>query len=490
VLLLAGAGAADVVYLFDGSEMEGRVVLEERHAVVLEVEHGRVRIDRAKIERIERRAWAPRARPEAPEAPPSGAPGASGEGVSAPTATAAPLAPPARGDRAGGGSAPPGPADPRVAPLLSSARTALAPPGGLSETLRTEGVREWSDRLAALGASAVPTLALALAEETAPALAEAIERVLARFAGEAPGAPLVAALERRRLGATPALLRAAGAWGGAEGARVLLALIDEAEAEEKALLAGAGAGAPSRLSALREARAAAFDGLSAGGAPEAIPRLLARFQAAFASAEDTAWASGGRGAETEAERTAALDALCAALRRAGDEDGAPLAAGILSRARPPALEALLAGLEGLRWPAIRDAAARLAAEASALPATSPGRTGRLEVALAALRPFATRGDFDPDASALEPVLLLTADSDEGVRLAAVTVAGRSGLAPAISRLIEVYASDSSSAVQLAAQDALIREAGENLGTPEAFRDWWDARGRTSATASGASARER
>jgi hypothetical protein len=63
VLALAASASADVIHLGEGDSIEGRIVRDCGATVIVEVDGGKVHVERAQITSVERKPWSPAAKP-------------------------------------------------------------------------------------------------------------------------------------------------------------------------------------------------------------------------------------------------------------------------------------------------------------------------------------------------------------------------------------------------------------------------------------------
>jgi len=359
----------------------------------------------------------------------------------------------------------------QVRKVVDQARADLATRPRGPTLARAQG--DWGARLAALGPDAAPALAAALGREEDAAVAGAIEKALLAYPSLVPAGPLVDAVATRRLSATAPLVRAAGVFGGEEGARQALSLLDESEREARQLTSKFTGDAPARLEALRILRNAAVDALGAcdGFAP-GLERLLALL-------EETARPAGLAGPDPERVR----EALALALRRGLDGDGdaaaAPRAAlsAALGRTGGARLAALLEVAGGVRLPGLVEAAGRAISEAETVPHDRGTRSALRSAAAGALRPYVVATDGPPaDPAAIAHYLRLLSADDEALRLAVVLDLGFSRSSAVLPRLVDAYESDPSQDVRTQAHASLVRLAGGvNLGDPDDWREWYGGR---------------
>lgn len=430
----AGAARADVIHLADDDgTIEGRIVAETARTVVIEVERGRIEIDRLKIASIERRPWTPRTAAPAPVSAPVPA---------TPNATATAPPPP------GAASLPPASAMPPPAAVTAPPAPATPPPAATDprvEKILRASFPTTADRARALidlGPGATPAIAGALGAASDPDQAAALDAALAAYPAAVPAGPLVTALTGRGLAATPALVRAAARHGGPEGVDLALAIMERCArptAEE------AATGAPEAL------RAAALEGLAEAGDARALDPLLE------SGAIDLFARCAMRALDAEAASGA--DAARAALVRA------------VGRLEGLALVDLLSALGGTTFPGFAHALGR-AYERARAGEGAGAADARVAIAETCAR-LGASGEGGGDPEARRALAAMLDDRDERVRLAATIALGWLGDRLLAPRFIDAYETDPSRAVRIQAHAALVRLAGgRNLGEPDAWRAWW------------------
>ncbi len=470
-----GRAAADTVHLVDeGAPIEGRIVAEDEDTITLEVEGGRVVLRRSQVDSIER-GTAERSTVGRGTPPPPAAPLRRTEAGRPATAELATVGAPSATERALRTDVPRPPPDPRLDAVLRKARTALRASHDSERFLA-----HWVAEIAVLGPQTVPHLVDALASEQDPAFAALIERAIAAYPDDVPAGPLVLAIDRRGLAASPALVRVAGQFGDAEGASALLTLLAEVERAETAaakarhgdrerphpdpLPGGEGA------TALAGLRAAVVDGLGRNGEIASLERLLALFDRIAAGGSfDSPAHDGLKEATAEALRRALAD-------EASRQRAAELALAALDRFRGPPLAFLLRAVHGVRFAGLVPAIARIVERTEQFPPGSWERESVHEAVVEALGALAAdpEGTPDPGAAALLVDLLGDASLDERSRLGIVADLCASGDVAVVPALLDAYELDPSTAVRIRAHAALVRIAGGvNHGGPGAWRRWWE-----------------